>query len=222
MSVSSFELRRRSGAAVNKMRGQIRNDDGNSKPGRRRQKAKLNLCSIRRVILSMIVIGTVVMLGVSSLDPEESLNSLLVRSTDDDSKQDHLELDQHYTSMDAEASEFRLPSHLMNEGEVMPFVWKSSGKQVDKYARLIGLPPQLTAEIYDFTLQSGLFDAFRHEIYSNVSQQASKHSRILQGLKTKGQWAVDISWTESSNWQTLICIGSTALMKQHSKRRCRC
>jgi hypothetical protein len=47
----------------------------------------------------------------------------------------------------------------MKPGEVAPFVWKSDGKHVDKYARQIGLPYQLTTEIHSFVVQTGLMDA---------------------------------------------------------------
>lgn len=49
----------------------------------------------------------------------------------------------------------------MDEDEVNPFVWKSNGKQVDKCARLIGLPEELTEEQYYFAEKSGLLNVFR-------------------------------------------------------------
>jgi len=51
----------------------------------------------------------------------------------------------------------------LEPGELAPFVWNddnTKSKQVDPHARLIGLPAQRTTELYDFTVASGLMDAF--------------------------------------------------------------
>jgi hypothetical protein len=79
------------------------------------------------------------------------------------------------------------------------FVWKSDGRQVDKHARLIGLSPQLTTEIYDFVVHNGLMDAFRDVLYSDDSHRGSRKSRILNVIKANGKWAVT-SPGNGSNW----------------------
>ena len=98
-------------------------------------------------------------------------------------------------------SEFVLPNHPLEPGELSKFIWKNDGKQVDTYARLVGLPPQLTTEIYDFCQRSGLMDAFWSIYYDGNEAMGARSSHILD-LKgnSKGKWAVT-SPREWSNWR---------------------
>jgi hypothetical protein len=91
------------------------------------------------------------------------------------------EMDINLLEVSLQASEFKLlswlPDRLMKPGEVAPFVWKSDGKQVDKCARQIGRPYQLTTEIHSFVVQTGLMEAFRDVLYSDDSQRGS-HEKV--------------------------------------------
>jgi len=97
------------------------------------------------------------------------------------------------------SSSFLLPNHL-KPGAVLPFVWKEDGTQVDDFGRLVGLPPQLTAEILSFCEKSGLLEAFWAVSYEN-SQTTEEQSYEITGLKGgyKGNWTIT-NPGKNSNW----------------------
>lgn len=82
-----------------------------------------------------------------------------------------------------ESSDFILPR--LHPGDITPFVWKEDEKIADEHGRLIGMPPELTQEIYKFCEESGLLEQFWHLAY-NDSMDFDK-SKILP-LKGGRKW----------------------------------
>jgi hypothetical protein len=126
--------------------------------------------------------------------------------TDDEDNDDEVENDEKdveqpeisHKEKSIEKDSFIFP-HL-DPGNIHPFVWKSNRIQVDKYARLVGIPTRLTEEIRKFCVDIGLMDAFRSILYSNPVNIG--RSRLLSELKGPHKWAVtrpsaSASWINS-------------------------
>jgi len=96
-------------------------------------------------------------------------------------------------------SSFLLPNHL-KPGQVFPLLWKEDGSKVDNYARLVGLSPQLTADILSFCEKSGLLETFWDVSYEDgpiMEGQSSEFISLKGGYK--GKWAYTSPGSDS-NW----------------------
>ncbi len=76
------------------------------------------------------------------------------------------------------------------EYEMAPIHWASNGKQVDKHARVVSLPPILTQEIEKFCLEIGLDRLFQ---WAARSDDLDINQTIIAGsknLKNGHEWAI--------------------------------
>jgi len=83
---------------------------------------------------------------------------------------------------------FRFPQ--LKEFQMSPLYWASSGKQVDRDARVVGLPPRLTHEVRNFCEDIGLL-----RLFQRVAQSSSMKNDEIEitgpgDLKKDHTWAI--------------------------------